>query len=488
MARGQLLYRDVWEQRPPGIYLTYLAALSAFGWTPAVVAWLDIAASALCAGILYGIARSISGRLTAAAAAALFTVLTMPAWLYGYGGLLERSVCETFIVACIGLSALCAMALRRRLSIAAAFGVGFWVGAAIVYKPNAVLYLPAIAAWAWLWREHASAASGGALVRLAAAMAAGVCALPLLTTIWLWSLGLLPDARTAVVDFNRWYVGVGFTVGGFVDGFAHAVFLRFKTDPLWFAGGIATLVLAWDLTRRRWMSPTAALAVFWGGAAALVIAVNGMRLYTTYFIQALPPLALLAGWWLTEGTRGSTVRRVLAGATLVVMGGLLWQRGYVPRVMAVVAADFRAMLGQTDRLTYLDRFGFYAQERGYSARANEELGAYVAAHTGPDDRIYLFGINGADVYFRADRLTAHRFLRVNFYVPAAFPDPEFTLERVVQDLGARQPAYLIFEELHSESEMGLAVDALPGHPLIRSLLANYEFDTRIEDFTLYRRR
>ena len=51
MARNQLLYRDVWEQRPPGIYLTYLAGFRVFGWTPAAVAWMDILASAATACI-----------------------------------------------------------------------------------------------------------------------------------------------------------------------------------------------------------------------------------------------------------------------------------------------------------------------------------------------------------------------------------------------------------------------------------------------------
>src|SRR5688500_11757868 len=46
MSRGQLLYRDVWEQRPPGIYFTYLTGFRLFGWTPAAVAWLDRLASA----------------------------------------------------------------------------------------------------------------------------------------------------------------------------------------------------------------------------------------------------------------------------------------------------------------------------------------------------------------------------------------------------------------------------------------------------------
>jgi hypothetical protein len=261
-----------------------------------------------------------------------------------------------------------------------------------------------------------------------------------------------------------------------------------KTDPLWCAGGVASLAALWDLARRRTLPPLAALAVCWGGAAAVVIAVNGIRLFNSYFSQALAPLALLAAWWLTDGSSGAKIRRALSAATIVVMALLLYQRNYLPKVIDTATADARAWLGRIDRVSYLDRFGGYANERGYSAHANDELAAYVRARTRPDDRIYLFGINGAGVYFLADRLTAHRFLRVNFFVPDGFPDPQFTLGAVVEDLRARRPVYLIFEQLHSGSDMGRAVDALPEHPLIRSLLENYALEVRIEDFTLYRSR
>ena len=112
----------------------------------------------------------------------------------------------------------------------------------------------------------------------------------------------------------------------------------------------------------------------------------------------------------------------------------------------------------------------------------------MRAHTEPDERVYLFGINGAGVYFLSDRLTAHRFLRVNFFVPDDFPDPAFTLRAVVGDLEAKPPRYVVFETLHSSSAMGRAVDALPGDPLVRDLLKAYQFEVQIEDFGVYRRR
>src|SRR5437763_17112580 len=57
MARGQRLYRDVWEQRPPGIYWAYLAGLRVFGWTPAAGAWPDIHSRAASAAQPHALAR-----------------------------------------------------------------------------------------------------------------------------------------------------------------------------------------------------------------------------------------------------------------------------------------------------------------------------------------------------------------------------------------------------------------------------------------------
>ncbi|MEP6916785.1 MAG: glycosyltransferase family 39 protein, partial [Acidobacteriota bacterium] len=273
MSRGQLLYRDVWEQRPPGIYFLYLSAFRIFGWTPSAVAWLDVLASAATTLLLYAIAARLGSRLTGALAAALYAALTMPAWLYRNSGFLERSVCETFIVACVSASVWCAVRFRESGSLVLAAGVGLFAGAAVVLKPNAGLYFPAILLWIAIYRhphatpEHAGVGMPpastatrarsaviepratndrfGGLIRpfLTSAFAAGV--LPAITLAWLWRLGLLHDARVAVVEFNRFYVAQGFTLGGYAVDFSKAVWLRVKTDPLWLAGAAGWLALGW---------------------------------------------------------------------------------------------------------------------------------------------------------------------------------------------------------------------------------------------------
>jgi hypothetical protein len=307
-----------------------------------------------------------------------------------------------------------------------------------------------------------------------------------MTVLWLWHLGLLGDARVAVLEFNRFYVAQGFTLKAYASDFSKAIWLRMKTDPLWAAGGVGSLVVAWEFVRRRTLTALPGLAVLWGGAAALVIVVNGARLFNTYFIQAFAPLAILAAWLIGDRMRKSPWARGIAVATGLLMGILMFQRSYPARVFEWARADLNLVRGRVDRTAYLDGFGGYGNDRGYSARANEELATYIRANTSADDRIFLFGINGAGIYFLSDRLTAHRFLRVNFFVPSEFPNPDFTLAAVVKDLAVRRPKYLIFEELHSSSEMGRLVDTLQSRDEMKGLLELYRLETTIEDFTLYR--
>lgn len=486
LSRGQLLYRDVWEQRPPGIYVTYLTAFRVLGWAASTIVWLDILSSAVTTLLLYALARALGGRLAAATAAALYAVLTMPAWLYSNGGFLERSVCETFTPVCVGVAAWCAVTFRERPLAVLAAGVGFFAGAAVVFKPNAGLYLPALLLWMVCYGPAGLKHTRSAVRPIGLALIASVI-LPVVAAVWLWRLGVLHDARVAVIDFNRFYVAQGFTAGAYALDFSKAVWLRIKTQPLWLAGSVGAVVALWTLVRTRRLDPLPALAIVWGGASTLVIVVNGARLFNSYFIQALPPLSLLAAWFLVEAARQSKARRIGAAGTLLVMLGLLVAHHYPTRVLGSAWADLDALLGRSTREAYLDSFGGYGNSRGFSARANEALAAYVRSRTTFDDRIFLFGISGAGVYFGSDRLTAQRFLRVNDFFPDSFPDPEFTLGAVLDDLRRTKPRYVIFERLHSPSEMGRAVDGLTERSDVREFLTDYRLETQIEDFTLYRR-
>jgi hypothetical protein len=484
LSRGQTLYRDVWDQKPPGIYLTYVAAFATLGRKPSSVAWFDILASSATALLLFAIVRRLSDVTMGAAAAALYAALTMPAWLYRHGGFLERSVAETFIVVFVALAAWCATHVIRKPSIPFAIGLGLFSSMAVLYKPNAGGYFIALLAWAVLYRQWTEPR----VVRVLVVAMVSTLIAPAVMLGWFWSHGVLDEARVALIDFNRAYVSTGFSAERYGVDFMKAVWLRMKTDPLWAAGGIGVLAAAADILRTRRLDAVPALAVAWGAGAALAIVVNGARLFNSYFIQALAPLAMLAAWHLTAAVRGTTVRRIAGVATAIVMLLLLLVRSNYPaRVFEFVGPDFDQLRGNGDRTAYLELFGGYANGRGYSARANHELAAYIRTHTEPNDLIYQFGINSASVYFDAERLAAHGFMRVNMFVMSDLQDPRFQLPAVTQQIAARRPMYLIFEELHTATALGKAVDNLEGDPEIVKLLTNYRQETTIEDFTLYRR-
>ena len=483
LSRGQALYRDIWDQKPPGLYFAYLAAFELFGWRVSSIHWMDIAASAATAALLFAIVRQLATTTIAWLAAALFTALTIPSWLFNHGGFLERMVAETFIPIWVGLAAWCAVRYVRRPSMGAAAALGFWIGVAIVFKPNAAIYGPAIVVWLAIYGTHTPA-------RLASAAAvAGLCSLiaPALIVLWLWRLGVLADARIALIDFNRAYVVTGFTPGRYTLEFSKLAWLHIRSEPLWTVGGLGSLVALWDLLRTRRLDALPALAIAWGTAAALVIVANGARLFNTYFLQALAPLAMLSAWTLAGVERRSVVHKTVAAISIVLSIWLLVRHQYVPTVYSFARMDTERLLGRLDPVIYLDAFGSYANNRGYSARANEELFAYIRQHTNRDDAIYQFGINAAGVYFATDRLPAQRFLRVNEFVQSDFADPHFQLPAVAAELAARRPVYLIFERLHSAT-FGDAVDRLPERPDVARLLEGYRLETQIEDFTVYRRR
>ena len=228
-------------------------------------------------------------------------------------------------------------------------------------------------AWIVFYPPAGQARDARALVRLVVPAAAGALIMPAIAILWLWRLDLLHDARVAVVDFNRFYVAQGFSAGQYAVDLSKAVWMRIKSDPLWLAGAVAAFAAIWDLLRRRSLPPLAGLAVLWGAAATLVIVVNGARLFNTYFIQPLAPLALLAAWLLVEAARESRPRRIVAAATMALMVVLLVTRGYPARVFDWARADAGVLLGRIDRDSFLERFGGYGNGRGYSARANAEL-------------------------------------------------------------------------------------------------------------------
>jgi hypothetical protein len=238
----------------------------------------------------------------------------------------------------------------------------------------------------------------------------------------------------------------------------------------------------------------------WLTASIVAAAANGTRVYSTYFQQCLPALALVAGLVAVGRDRAAARARwrLAAFAAVLLIGAWRVQKaGVVERVSTAMLAD----LGQwydgpehwQERLYYLGRFGSYASGRGFSARANAELSAYLSAHRRADgslpngERIYIFGM-APGVYFTSRLMPAQRFLWIGPAASNLLSDPSFSLDTVAADLERTRPGFIILERNNRDSLLGWRAEERFTVPAMRRVLEQYDQVAEIEDFVLYRRR
>ncbi|CAN5590493.1 hypothetical protein BH23ACI1_BH23ACI1_22260 [soil metagenome] len=484
LQQGLDLYRDLFEQKPPGIYLTYLSGFLVFGNKTASIFWIDYIAGLLTAVAIFGIGRRLVSARFGALAAALVAIATFPAARFAYGGFLERAVTESFIIPLAAAAAWCTVTAFVRGDDRWAVAGGLLIGTAAVYKQTALIYWPAMTLWMWAVTDTRRAMRFGLLVM------AGVVVAPLLTLAWLWSRGVLGEMWIAIVEFNLAYLALGDQGFGFtLNRFAHEVFRRMKGDEIWAIGTLAAAVAVWSW---RWRaSPpgrAALLGVIWLGAAMIATMANGPRLFTTYFMPSLVPLGLLSAWLFHQTLGSGERRRTIAGwIVLALAGGMLIRGGTLSRAADATMWDARHLFGHTDRQEYLGRFRSRATQ-AFNAATNDRLADYVRAATEPHERVFVFGMT-AGTYFSSQRLPGSRFLWAYAPVSEMIPGPDFRVETLAAELAHTAPRYIILQRSNADSFSGWrASEAFQAAPLQALVTSEYEEETEIGDFVLYRRK
>jgi hypothetical protein len=110
LDQGLVLYRDLWDQKPPAIHLAYWLGFRLLGFVPESVFWVDLAAAAGTGLLLAWLVGRISSRSAGWTTLAVRSVASIPAIRYTAGGFLERAVPETFIGMLVPAALLCAVA------------------------------------------------------------------------------------------------------------------------------------------------------------------------------------------------------------------------------------------------------------------------------------------------------------------------------------------------------------------------------------------
>lgn len=429
IRHGELAYRDAWDQKPPGIHYVY-AALRAVSATDAVVPAADLVSAAIAAALIWILGRRLGGPVAGALSAILFLALSDPGFAR-YGGVRIRAQCETFIAVAVAGSL---VLVTGRKSVPRLLVAGLLLGASFALKYNAGLYVAVVVAAAWLtvgltWRELGW-------------LALGSIAIPGVLLLVFWRGGALDDLYQATLAYNLQYSGETYASRWHMLTYL----LRFPIergtlDALWFAGGLGCIVLLL-VARGRWAR---LLPVVWVAAACVSIAINGSRNLPQYFLQAAPALGLAAGLGASIAFR--PLSPALRAGLALILAVAMWRVGPdpFPSLAQNIAHDAQYILGRMDRRTHLARYGGARATEKFSALDNIDLGTFLAAHTRPDEPVYVFGFSpGAYAY--AQRRSASRFFWSRpVIVRFNEEDPRYGVGGLADDLRRRPPAYVVLQ-------------------------------------------
>lgn len=429
LLTGDALYVDVWDHQPPGVFVWSAAVIAVCGDSEATFRWMATGFALVTLVLVYACCRRALGRWPAWFAALLFAIASSDPGTAGEGCNREVYMNALAVAAAALLLRTAPTASNDRLRSRAMVGVflaGLLLGVASTFKTVvATQWLLLALALAWIrWRVD-----GRSLRHVAAAV--GVFALgPAL----LWGLLFAYYAATdrlaifwdAVFAYNVGYSGIE---SGLLGRFGE-FFVRwrvFRTAlPLWLAGaaGLGAL-MALRHRDRRWAAITGALTV----GSYLAVCLPGW-FWPHYSLLMLPPLAMLAGGplcWLMDHRyrRGSTSIAASygsAGYAAVLLTGLVITQGLY---YLLVPADFIASPRYGPRMVWA-----------------RDQGRRLASVTDPDDRVFVWGVADAGMYYYSKRRCASRFTMIGGLLGEG-RQVEVRRAQLIEDLTRTQPRVIL---------------------------------------------
>jgi 4-amino-4-deoxy-L-arabinose transferase-like glycosyltransferase len=389
---GGLPYRDAVENKPPGIFYIYLLTFLLFGKYNMQAVHMVTFAWTLCTAVVLSIlAHKMGGRRSALYA--LFFYLTFTAALYPK---MIAANSEIFMALPYSLAVLLLwhafIGKKRCLYFIAGFisGIspfikqvgGIEIGIVFVWLLIAV---PLFHGKTKLWPSAVSCIYFGCGFILPIGAVA----------FHFHNLGILPDWIFWNIDYPTRYIRSGSASLNFLNQII-VEFLPFvlSTLILWVLASLwMKHILAGFRTRAE--SPESQFSFFillWF-AGSLCATVIGSRMFGHYFIQLLPPLSLIAA---VSAGRCSEIksekrRRIWSYAifVLTLLPGIIF---------TAMALSFEAAT---------DTWGEIKPDFRPAA-------AYIKAHTGPEDRIFVWGWF-TPVYVYSERTPATRFVNTHMH-------------------------------------------------------------------------
>jgi hypothetical protein len=487
LLRGRHLYRDLWDNKPPGIFYLYVPLVKLLGHAMWLVGAVDLVCVVAASFGVFCFCAKYLGPPAGALAAALY------AYWHNSKGYINAAQPEVFIVlfvlAAFFLLASPSRALWRSFAAGLAMGAAFWI------KYNSLAFLPLVAFLPYLdcgrlddaaprlalvvhWREWASR-TASLLAGLAAAIA-GVLGGFMYSDAW----PAMKEVQFKVLP-RYGAIAVERTPHYFLWALGQIVF-NLGTWPE--AGVALALLIAWRCRELHLTAPLFAAAL-----SGFLVTASQARFNAYSFETFYPFLAML---WAYVAVRTFDGFRVLA-AGFRARG---WNTASIGVWLVFINCAYfplpRPSMRQMERYQGFARY-WRSPEQSYETywwplriehfRGELQVVRYLRSHSISRDQVFVWG-TAPLIYFLSGRGCPSRFVSnlalVSDWAPSTWRN------ELIRNLREKQPRFIIVERGDAiPAVSGTTLDSeeyLIRYPALAHLLAvEYKRSKAFKNFTVY---
>ncbi|MFX1519256.1 MAG: ArnT family glycosyltransferase [Promethearchaeota archaeon] len=288
IIKGKVLYRDLFNQKAPGVYFVTALFFLIFGKNVLGMRVLSILLNAFTAFVLFKIGKKISNPITGVISALLYEF--DPLSLY-YSTMVYS---ETFMVFFMVLAVYFYISAREKTSSWHYLFVGVLIGVSAIMRQPGIILILVIFVHQIYWKRTLKnlLQSIGTLI-----LGTGISAIPI--AVYFLAANALNDAVYATILFNVSTYSYGLSLGNRLKILYNQVFLR--NVILWIVG-VGGMLFTLE-RRKKWDL----FLVGWCLASFLVVVVLSTP-YSHYYIQAMPAFSLLGGIFIEKFVEISNMR------------------------------------------------------------------------------------------------------------------------------------------------------------------------------------
>ncbi len=479
IATGGVPYRDVWEQKPPGLYYIYALAEWLFGRRMLAIRVLEATGLLVSSLILVLYTRKFIKHDFPALLGGLLAALMYVQLEFWYTAQAE-GFAYFFIVAATYFSLDVG---KRRSPLLTTVALGAIHGVIFSLKPNLAIGILVTIGLLWSDVRSRLGAEGSRAVFVALAKH-GTCL----------SLGF-------VAVFAAWFSYI--YIHAF-EGFMDAV-VWFNANYLRENGGADFDTVHWTLEKAITMTPPgilagaccllfffnrkdnprrgAAILVAQAGLQTFAVVVQG-KLFNYHFTPVIPFLGVLASWGFWTFYRATNAHPVLVVATALLLLVKL------PVAMPWWIERSRARQFLLDNPDF--QRGYYRalyRHYEYDLVDNTDASYWIAQNTHPDDKIFVWGFEPT-IYYQAQREPASRYI---FNLPFRVKwDQGWRRAELMGELRQNRPAVIVVSGVDSirwgTGNPNSSLTELRRFPALGMLInRHYEFATQIGGLLLFKR-